>query len=165
MIEVLRSLEESLSHEHELEKELLEVATLKRDGLVSLDMRQVELATSREQNVLVALGPAGERRLRWTSAAARLLGLADREATVTRVAQRAGEPYGSRLLFQADQVRKTLRVVARMNLTNRALTLQSLAHVKRFFLILGGVKEQLTYTRRGQGSRPEVPKVMIDRVI
>jgi hypothetical protein len=165
MIEVLRALEESLADELVLEGELLEAGIQMRDALVALDLRQVEQATSREQNVLVALGPAGERRLRWTSAAARLLGLVDQEASVTRVAQRAGEPYASRLLSQADRVRTTLREVARVNQTNRALTLQSLGHVKRFFLILGGVREQLTYTRRGQGSRPEIPKVMIDRVI
>jgi len=165
MIEVLKALEDSLARELELERELFEVGERKRDGLIALDLKEVDQATSREQNILVALGPVGERRLRWTSAAARLLGLGDQEATVSRVAQRAGEPYASRLLRQASEVRGALRDVALVNRTNRALTLQSLGQVKRFFLLLSGAKDQLTYGRRGQGNRPEMPKVMIDRVI
>jgi hypothetical protein len=165
VIEILRGLEESLEEELRLERELLEAGIMKRDGLVSLDLRGVDQASSLEQNILVALVPAGERRLRRTAAAARLLGLSDSESSVTRVAHRAGEPFRPRLLGQAQELREVLRQLARVNATNRALTLQSLAHVRRFFMILGGVEDQVAYTRRGRESRREIPKVMIDKVV
>ena len=165
MIEVLKALEEALSDESRLERELLEVGTRKRDGLVSLDLREVEQATSREHHLLVALGGTAERRLRRTADAARLLGLPEPEASVTRVAQRAGEPFCSRLLAQAEELRRTLKDVSRVNTTNRRLAEQSIGHVQNFFLVLSGQKDEVTYTRRGTGRRPEIRKIMIDQVV
>ncbi|HLF93105.1 MAG TPA: flagellar protein FlgN [Planctomycetota bacterium] len=165
MIEVLKALEESLSEEIRLERTLLGVGTRKRDALVSLDLREVEQATSQEHNLLVALGGSAERRMRRTSDAARLLGLPDAEASVTRVAQRAGEPWSARLLAQAGELRDTLRSVSRVNAANSQLAQQSIGHVQRFFLVLSGQKDEVTYTRRGTGRRPEIRKIMIDQVI
>jgi flagellar biosynthesis/type III secretory pathway chaperone len=165
MIEVLKFLEASLSEEIRLEGELLEAGTEKRDALVTLDIRGVEQATSREHNLLVALGAVAERRLRRTADAARLLGLSEAEASITRVAQRAGEPYCSRMLALGEDLRRTLRQVSRINLTNRRLAEQSIGHVKRFFQILSGQKDEVTYTRRGTGLRPTIQKIMIDRVV
>lgn len=165
MIEVLKALEESLVEEIRLERELLEVGTRKRDALVALDLREVEQATSREHNLLVALGGSAERRMRRTADAARLLGLAEAEASVTRVAQRSGEPWSGRLLAQAAELRSALRGVSRVNATNRQLAEQSIGHVQRFFLVLSGQTDEVTYTRLGTGRRPEIRKIMIDQVI
>jgi flagellar biosynthesis/type III secretory pathway chaperone len=165
MIEVLKALEEALSDEIRLDLELLEVGTRKRNALVALDLRGVEQATSQEHNLLVALGASAERRLRRTADAARLLGLSDAEASVTRVARRAGEPWCDRLLGQAADLRRTLRDVARVNSANRLLAEQSIGHVRRFFNALSGEKDEATYTRRGTGQKPELQKIMIDRVV
>jgi len=165
MIEVLMALEESLAEEIRLERALLEVGTRKRDALVALDLREVEQATSQEHNLLVALGGSAERRMRRTADAARLLGLAEAEASVTRVAQRAGEPWCERLLAEAGDLKRTLRDVSRVNAANSQLARQSIGHVQRFFLVLSGQKDEITYTRRGTGQRPEIRKIMIDQVI
>ena len=165
MIEVLRALEESLADEARLERELLEAGSQKRDALVSLDLREVEQATTREHHLLVALGGTAAKRFRRTSDAARLLGLGESEASVSRVAQRAGEPWCSRLLALGEELRRTLREVSRVNTTNRSLAEQSIGHVKHFFQVLSGQKDEITYTRRGTGLRPDIQKIMIDQVV
>ena len=103
--------------------------------------------------------------MRRTADAARLLGLSEAEASVTRVAQRAGEPFCARLMVLAEELRRTLRDVSRVNTTNRRLAEQSIGHVKHFFLVLSGQKDEVTYTRRGTGQRPEIRKIMIDQVV
>jgi flagellar biosynthesis/type III secretory pathway chaperone len=165
MIEVLKVLEESLAGEVRLERELLETGARKRDALVSLDLREVEQATSREHNLLVALAGTAEHRMRRTADAARLLGLTEAEASVTRVAHRAGEPFCATLLSLAEELRRTLRDVSRVNTTNRRLAEQSIGHVRRFFQVLSGQEVEVTYTRRGMGQRPEIQKIMIDQVV
>ncbi len=163
-MEPLGGLEEALAEEIRLEKELLATGIRKRDALVSVDMKGVEHATQRERNLRAALGPAAERRLRRTAEAARGMGLSEAEATVTRLAQRAGEPWRTRLLSHASTLRSTLKELSRVNGANKALTEQSLSQVKQFFHVLGGAGEEVTYTRRGLEARQEVPKVMIDEV-
>ncbi len=164
-MEPLGGLEEALADEIRLERDLLAVSARKRDALVALDLGGVEEATSREQDLLVELGGAAERRMRRTADAARLLGLPEAEAGVTRVAGRAGEPVASRLLARAAEFRRTLDEVSRLNRTNRRLTEQSIAHVKEFFLALSGAGHEVTYTRRGLEARPEAPRIMIDQVV
>lgn len=164
MLDSVKSLEGALAEEIRLERELLAAGTRKRDALVALDMKAVEQATAREQHLIAALGPAAERRLRRTSEATRQLGLADGEATVSHVAHRSGEPSRTRLLALVADLKTALREVTRVNGANKALTEQSLAHVKHFFRLLGGGGEELTYTRRGVGGHPETARVMIDEV-
>ena len=162
----LAALEDALTEEIRLERELAAAGGRKRDALVALDAAGVDQATSREQNLLVALAAAAERRLRRTAEAARLFAVPEAEISVTRIAAAAGEPVRARLLALAGGLREALKEVFRVNVANRALTEQSLDHVKRFFRILGGAREPGVYSRRGfPQARPENPKVMFDEVV
>ena len=165
MIEVIKGLETALADEIRLEADLLAVGLRKREALVRLDVPAVEQANSREQALLGAIGHAAERRLRRTAETARLLGVPEAEASVTRVAERAGEPWQAALTAQALELRKTLGEVARVNRANRTLTEQSLEYVKRFFRILGGVKDDMVYSRRDIENRSDAPKLMIDETV
>jgi hypothetical protein len=165
MIEVLKGLEGALAEEIRLQRELAGTGSRKRDALVRLDVVAVDQATSREQSLLGALGPAAERRLRRTLEVCRLLGIPEAEASVTRVADRVGEPWRAALLTHASDLRGALAEVARVNRSNRALTEQSLDYVKRFFRILGGGGDETNYTRRGLESRGDAPRLMIDEVV
>jgi hypothetical protein len=164
MIEVLKGLEQALAEEIRLERELAATGARKREALVRLDLGAVDAATSREQSLLGAIGQAAERRLRRTAETARLLGIPEGEASVTRIAERAGGPWGAGLSSQAAELRRCLEEVARVNRSNRSLTEQSLDYVKRFFRILGGVKDEVAYTRRGLDARADAPKLMIDEI-
>jgi flagellar biosynthesis/type III secretory pathway chaperone len=164
-MDVLKSLEDALADETRLERELLGAGSRKRDALVALDLRAVDQATSREQNLLVAVAGAAERRLRRTADAAKLLGIPEGEASVTRVARRAGEPWAARLSAAAEGLRQVLRELASVNRTNRALTEQSIARIRDFFAALSGSDREVVYTRRGLGSGLGAPRILIDEVI
>ena len=165
MIEVLKGLQDALVEETRLERELAAVGARKRDALVALDLPVVDQSTTREQQLIGMVGVAAERRLRRTAETARLLGVADGEASVSRIAERAGEPWKTALSAEAERLRAARRDVQRIHSANRALTQQSLVSVKQFFRALGGGGEEATYTRRGMESRAGAPQVMIDRVV
>ena len=164
MIAILKGLDEAMAEEIRIERELVSVGTRKRDALVALDMKGVEQATVRERTLLSALGPAAERRLHRTAEAARTLGLSEDGGAVTRIAQESSEPMRTQLLERAGELRRALQDLARVNGANKALTEQSLSHVKQFFRLLGGAGEEPVYTRRGLETSREIPKVMIDEV-
>jgi len=139
----------ALGNEARLYGELLVLLAQKRDALVALKTADVDRIVAQEEALLSSLGEADAMRRRAAAEAGRAAGLAP-GATLLQI---AGHEPG--LAPLRDRLRKLMIEVARANDLNRALTEQSLEHVRDTLLVLTGVEpDAAAYTRRGAEAPP-----------
>lgn len=164
MDEILDELFRTLNEELLLQRNLLDLSRTKRDALVKIDTAGLDAVNRREQNVLLALGATAQQRLRLTMEASKSLSLA--QAGVGAIADRVGEPWGSKLRGVAEELKAVMKELDRVTQACKLLAEESLGFVKQFFQIVANAAQEQPagYTRKGEPPAPGPARLMIDEV-
>lgn len=138
-------LNETLKEEAALYEALMGIFVEKRQALIGLKTRELELAVAKEEAILSRLADAGAARARAAKHEAERLGLRG-DATLREIAAKS---KSAELSAARETLARLMKDVARANDLNRALAEQSLDHSRQFLRALAGVEEPSVYTKRG----------------
>ena len=165
MMSTAENLAACLEEELQFNRGLYDLGIRKRDELIHQQVEAVEKTNLEEQTLVVALGEAASRRVKFSQELSQELGVPEEQATIRGIAARLQDPGRSRMHKLALDLRDAMARVRRLNESNRLLTQQSLRYIQDFFEILtGSGSGGNTYGRTGQ--RPSRPgRLMIDHVI
>ena len=141
MLEIIKNLEENLRRQLLLLEEFERLATIKRDALVSNNIKQLEAVITREEQLLMEFGPLNEVKLALASSIGEKLGKAPEEITLAEIQQL--NPELKSIYQEVSEVTNRLVVICEGN----ALLLAQSLKITNFAINLLTQDEQNTYKR------------------
>lgn len=141
---------------------LLDLAQKKREILVKAKPRDLEAITKQEEAIVLQAGKIGAIRSNIILEIANLLGMQNKDMTLSLLIEHADSNYAQQLIDISGKLDKVLQELARLNKLNVELIQQSLNFVNYNINILAQTTSEQTYAPRGQASQPGKSRAIID---
>ena len=138
--EILEQLLGILSRETELYQEMSLVMNKEKDAAIQSELIALNEAQIEKENILVGLGLLEEQRRNLVTSLADSLGFSDRDMNLTKISQRVGEPFASRLKQARSDLSALLESVRAANQRNRQLFEHSRELLRGSFNLLSELK-------------------------